>query len=445
MATLKLIPKHSDEKPELTVTEGTGSDRYPSWLNNIAEKMVLKAFSSMSRGYLELLMPNGQCFQWGNKISGYPLQPGFQGRIQVSRKDFFGKILLFGHVGFAEAYMDADWKTDDISEVIAWGILNVDNSPVLEGSQNHNLILNALGTINRIAHQFRANSLKVSRTNIHDHYDLSNDFFKLFLDPGMTYSSARFEFPEQSLEDAQNAKYDALCKMLRLKPDDQLLEIGTGWGGFSIHAARHYGCRITTTTISTEQHAYAKARFAEAGLADRITLEMKDYRLLTGQYDKIASIEMLEAVGDAYLETFFAQCARLLKPHGLLGMQMILCPDSRYALLKDNVDFIQKHIFPGSLIPSLARIQQAMNRTGALFLHELDDMGPSYVKTLSLWHEAFNTRLPEIRALGFDEWFIRKWNYYFKYCQAAFDTRNITVAQAVYTRPNNPLLRENIQ
>ena len=276
--------------------------------------------------------------------------------------------------------------------------------------------------------------------NIREHYDLGNDFYRLFLDPTMTYSSALFERPGQTLEEAQTAKYDRLCQKLKLKPDEHLLEIGSGWGGMSLHAAKKYGCRVTTITISEAQFRYARELFQKEGLAGRIEIKLLDYRLVTGQFDKIVSIEMLEAVGDAYLETYFAKCHELLRPGGLLGLQMITCPDTRYDSLRKNVDWIQKHIFPGSLLLSVHRVNQALRRTGDLHLHDLTEMGLSYAETLRRWRAAFNRQLPQVRALGFDERFIRKWNYYLCYCEAAFARRNISVVQTIYTRPNNPTL-----
>jgi cyclopropane-fatty-acyl-phospholipid synthase len=256
----------------------------------------------------------------------------------------------------------------------------------------------------------------------------------------MTYSCAYFQEPGQSLAVAQIAKYDRLCRQLRLKPGEHVLEIGSGWGGFSCHAVKNYGCRVTTITISEEQFKYAQQLFQREGLADRIEIKLMDYRLLEGQFDKIASIEMLEAVGDAYLETYFAKCAELLKPDGLLGVQMITCPDARYDALRKNVDWIQKHIFPGSLLLSLNRVNGAVSRTGGMMLHDLKDLGLHYAETLKRWRVTFNQNLEPVRKLGFDERFIRKWNYYLCYCEAAFAMRNISVVQAVYTRPNNPNL-----
>jgi cyclopropane-fatty-acyl-phospholipid synthase len=257
----------------------------------------------------------------------------------------------------------------------------------------------------------------------------------------MTYSSALFIDPAQTLEQAQIAKYDRLCRHLRLRSEDHVLEIGSGWGGFSLHAAKNYGCKITTVTISQEQYNYARQLFQKENLAGQVEIKFQDYRKLTGQFDKIVSIEMLEAVGDEYLETYFAKCHEVLKPGGLLALQMITCPDSRHESLRKNVDWIQKHIFPGSLLLSIHRVNEALRRTGDLFLHDLKDLGLSYAETLKRWRIAFNRNEDAVRTLKFDTCFIRKWNYYLSYCEAAFAMRNISVVQAVYTRPNNSTLQ----
>jgi cyclopropane-fatty-acyl-phospholipid synthase len=313
----------------------------------------------------------------------------------------------------------------------------------MSGSRTKKFLLNLLGWQNRLSHLLNHNSRATSRRNISFHYDLGNDFYKLFLDPTMTYSSALFTTPGQTLEQAQTAKYDRLCRLLKLQPGEHVLEIGSGWGGFSLHAAKSYGCKITTVTISQEQFKFARELFQKENLADRIDIRLQDYRLLTGKFDKIVSIEMLEAVGDEYLETYFAKCHGLLKPDGLLALQMITCPDSRHDALRKNVDWIQKHIFPGSLLLSVHRVNEALRSTGDLFLHDLKDLGLSYAETLKRWRIAFNQNEAAARTMQFDTRFIRKWNYYLSYCEAAFAMRNISVVQAVYTRPNNSTLQES--
>lgn len=399
------------------------------------ERALLSGLSNMTRGSLHLERPDGS-----HHIIGTP-GAEISCRIRVVRERFFQRCVLFGDIGFGEAFMDGDWDTDNITQVISWFILNIESSPSMSGSKATNSALNLLRFANRLQHLLRPNSLEISRRNIREHYDLGNEFYSLWLDATMTYSSAYFTEAGQSLEAAQAAKYDALCRRLQIKSTDHVLEIGSGWGGFACHAAKNYGCRVTTVTISEEQFKFARERFIREGVADRVEILRQDYRLIEGRFDKIASIEMLEAVGDAYVDTYFAKCASLLKPDGLLAFQVITCPDSRYKALRTSVDWIQKHIFPGSLLLSVARINQAVNRTSDLTLHGFEDMGLHYAKTLHLWHARFNQVLDDVRALGFDERFIRKWNYYLCYCEAAFAMHNISVIQAVYTRPNNPHLR----
>jgi cyclopropane-fatty-acyl-phospholipid synthase len=398
------------------------------------QRVIMQMLGQMKLGYLHLELPDGT-----KKTIG---QPGakISANVRILNPDFFKRCLLFGDVGFGEAFVDGDWDTDDIAKVISWFILNVENSPAMSGSRARKWLVNLLGWQNRIGHLLRPNSLTTSRRNISEHYDLGNDFYKLFLDPTMTYSSALFTSPAQTLEQAQTAKYDRLCRQLKLQPGEHVLEIGSGWGGFSLHAAKNYGVHITTVTISGEQFKYARELFQREGLAGRVEIKLQDYRLLTGQFEKIVSIEMLEAVGDKYLETYFAKCHELLKPHGLLALQMITGPDSRHDSLRNNVDWIQKHIFPGSLLLSVHRVNEALRATGDLFLHDLKDLGLSYAETLKRWRIAFTQNEAAVRALKFDTRFIRKWNYYLSYCEAAFAMRNISVVQAVYTRPNNSTL-----
>jgi cyclopropane-fatty-acyl-phospholipid synthase len=252
----------------------------------------------------------------------------------------------------------------------------------------------------------------------------------------MMYSGARWA-GAATLEEAQTAKNDALCRKLHLRPTDHVLEIGTGWGAWSMHAAQHYGCRVTSLTISQQQLELARARIAAAGLADRIEVRLQDYRDLTGQFDKIVSIEMLEAVGHAYLREYAAVCHRVLRPEGLVALQFITYPDARYEQLRRGVDFIQKHIFPGSLLLSVNRLNHLFAEQGGFVLHGLEDMGRDYSRTLAQWRQLFHARLDRVRALGFDDRFIRKWDYYLGYCQAAFAMRNISVVQTIHTRPNN--------
>lgn len=401
-------------------------------MKTLFRKLVLDSFRPLTRGILEITLPGGE-----RKIFGGG-ERGLRAEIHVRAEAFFQRCVLFGPIGFAESYIDGEWETPDLAAVIGWFILNADDAGGLQTESGAKApYLNLLNAYNRMLHKRRPNDLRTSRRNISEHYDLSNEFFKLWLDSTMTYSSALFEPPDLDLEAAQVRKYDSLCESLQVCESDHVLEVGTGWGGFSIRAASRYGCRVTSITISEQQYAEAVARVRAAGLADRVTVLLEDYRNLRGSFDKIASIEMIEAVGDRFLDGYFAALQRVLAPGGLLGLQMITCPDRQYRILRDGVDFIQKHIFPGSLLVSSARVTQALNRTGSLNLLSWKDMAPHYAKTLGMWCERFEAERDAVAALGFDERFMRKWRYYLRYCEAAFGTRNISVVQAVFSRPNN--------
>ena len=407
---------------------------------------VLRSFAAMTRGHLRIELPDGTSHEIGSHAAAVQLTlplalPAFA-LIRVKRDAFFKKCLFSGDIGFAESYIDGDWETPHLAAVIAWFLLNVEDAPTLSGSAKkhaQSFALNLLRHTNRLGHLLRPNSREIARRNISEHYDLSNDFFALFLDPSMMYSAAKWPaaHPHFTLEEAQREKNDALCRSLRLTPSDHVLEIGTGWGGWSLHAAQTYGCRVTTVTISQQQYDLARSRIAAAGLADRVDVQLRDYRDLTGTYDKIVSIEMMEAIGHRYLPEFTAVLDRVLKPDGLLALQFITCPDSRYDEFRHGVDFIQKHIFPGSLLLSLNRVNDLLSRAGGFTLHHIEDLGHDYARTLRLWHDNFRHRTAQILALGFDDRFMRKWSYYLAYCESAFAMRNISVVQTLHTRPNN--------
>ena len=398
---------------------------------------VLAALARMPRGRLTMELPDGTPAEFGAGMEGTTLLP-HAASVLVRREAFFRKCALFGDIGFAEAYMDADWETPDLTAVIAWFILNHDDAPTLSGSHRRRAFaLNLLRAANRLRHRLRPNSRAAAHRNIADHYDLSNDFFALFLDPSMMYSCAMWTQPGLSLAAAQREKNDALCRKLRLAEGDHVLEIGTGWGGWALHAAATRGCRVTTVTLSREQCELARKRIFEAGLAERVRVELRDYRDIGGRYDKLVSIEMMEAIGHRYLPDFCAAVARALKRDGVMALQFITCPDARYDELRRGVDFIQKHIFPGSLLLSLNRVNDRLARAGGFVLRGVEDLGRDYARTLGQWRDNFDRRRDEVLALGFDDRFIRKWGYYFSYCQAAFALRHISVVQTVHTRPNN--------
>ncbi len=397
----------------------------------IYQKIFDKVLSPLPAGKLRIVLPTGEEATYGLKA------PGPEATLKILNPAFFKRCILHGEVGFGESYVDGDWETDDVVSVLSWFLINLEHAPAAHSSKRRLPLTDFLLVLNRLRHRARANHKAGARRNISEHYDLGNDFFKLFLDPGMTYSCAYFSSPDQTLESAQTEKYDRLCQKLRLASSDHVLEIGGGWGGFAVHAARNYGCQVTSITISREQWKYAKDRAAAEGLANQIDFQLTDYRSVTGKFDKIVSIEMLEAVGHEYFKSFFQKCHDLLKRSGLLGIQAITCPDSRYESHRKNVTWMQKHIFPGGLLPSIGVMNKAINETGDLQLHHLEEMGLHYARTVATWRENFSHKLESVLAQGFSEKFIRKWNYYLTSCEATFRTRNITVVQAIYSRPNN--------
>jgi cyclopropane-fatty-acyl-phospholipid synthase len=415
-----------------------GSVDAPSAPRSAFRQPVLDSLAAMGRGMLHMDLPDGASAVFGSSPATLPLGIAGSARIRVRREAFFKKCVLSGDIGFAESYMDGDWSTPDLAAIFGWFILNIEHAPTMSGSgRARSLALNLLRFTNRLGHALRPSTRAIARRNISEHYDLSNDFFSLFLDPSMMYSAARWKGPGMTLAEAQKDKNEQLCALLRLKQEDHVLEVGTGWGGWAIHAAKTYGCRITTVTLSRQQHDYATRAVSEAGLSGRVEVRLHDFRDIDGTYDKVVSIEMIEALGHSYLPDFCRVVCGALKPEGLLAMQFITCPDSRYTQFRRGIDFIQKHIFPGSLLLSLNRVNDQLSRAGGMVLNHVEDMGPDYALTLRRWGESFRERTGEVHALGFDERFVRKWNYYLAYCEAAFALRNISVVQTVHTRPNN--------
>ncbi len=353
-------------------------------------------------------------------------------RVVVRMRDLgaYRAIAVGGSVGAAESYMEGAWQCDDLVSLVR---LLVRNRELLDGMERG--LARLSGWALRGWHALRRNTRRGSVGNIAAHYDLGNDFFGLFLSTDLMYSSALWDGPDDSLEAASARKLDAICRKLDLQPADRVVEIGTGWGGFAIHAAKHFGCHITTATISREQHALARERVARAGLSDRVKVILCDYRNLEGRFDKLVSIEMIEAVGAQYLETYFAKVTELLRPDGLALIQAITIEDHRYEQALRSVDFIQRHVFPGSFIPSLQAILSAKRRVSDLALIDACDFGLSYARTLSAWRERFHAQLTQVRALGFGDRFVRLWDYYLAYCEGGFRERSIGVAQLVFSKP----------
>lgn len=404
---------------------------HPSW----HQKVVLGILSRMKQGRLNLELPNGENLVFGS--SNFDTCPSVQANIQVRSVEFFKRCVRFGDIGFGEAYTDGLWDTDNIEHVIRWMILNREANPGLSGSKVHNALFGLFNGINRLRHLGRDNSRSGSQENISEHYDLGNELFESFLDPSMTYSSGDFSQGASTLEESQLAKFDRLAQSVQVKHTDHVLEIGGGWGAFAIHLGKQYGCKVTTVTVSKHQLKLMKERVAQNGLEERIDVRFFDYRDIRGQFDKIVSVEMLEAVGHRHLPTFFSVAERVLKPTGLMGVQVITSADSRYEPIQKSVDWTQKHIFPGSLIPSIGALTDAARQASGFQIFSLYDFGPSYARTLWEWRSRFNANVAHIKSIGFDQRFIRAWNYYFSYCEAGFTTRHISVAQIIFTRPNN--------
>jgi cyclopropane-fatty-acyl-phospholipid synthase len=339
-------------------------------------------------------------------------------------------IAVGGSVGAAESYMDEEWHCDDLVSLVR---LLVRNRELLDGMERG--FARFSGWALRGWHALRRNTRRGSRGNIAAHYDLGNRFFSLFLSPDLMYSAALWAGPEDTLEEASERKLDAVCRKLALEPSDRVVEIGTGWGGFAVYAAKRYGCHVTTATISHEQFALARQRVAEEGLSDRVEVLLCDYRNLEGRFDKLVSIEMIEAVGAQYLQTYFAKVTELLVPEGRALIQAITIEDHRYEQALRAVDFIQRHVFPGSFIPSLQAILSAKSKVSDLALIDAFDFGLSYARTLAEWRVRFQAQLPAVRALGFDDRFVRLWDYYLAYCEGGFREHSIGVAHLLFSKP----------
>lgn len=351
-------------------------------------------------------------------------------RIDVLDARFYRALATNGSVGAGESYMDGAWRCDDLVALVQ---LLVRNRDLLDGMESGLARLGGMAM--RGVHALRANTRKGARRNIAAHYDLGNDFFRLFLSDDMMYSSALWSGADDTLDAASERKLERIAEKLELSPSDHVVEIGTGWGGFAVHAAGRYGCRVTTTTISREQFDLAKARVAEAGLQDRVEILLSDYRDLTGQYDKLVSIEMIEAIGHAQQREYFGQISQLLKPDGRALIQAITIEDHRYQQAVNSVDFIKRHVFPGCFIPSINSMLDAKTKASDLALVHLEDFGSSYAKTLHAWRVRFMGRLDDVRAQGYDERLIRMWEFYLAYCEGGFRERAIGVAQLLFAKP----------
>lgn len=404
-----------------TILSRTETALNRSLLQTLARRSVLTRLKGLTHGSL-CIVEGDERLQLG---SGSP-----QVNVRVFDPAFWQAVALSGSVGAGEAYMDGLWDCDDL---VGLTRLLLKNRAVLDGMERGLARLSAPMRV--LLHRLRRNTRAGSRRNIAAHYDLGNDFYQLWLDPSMMYSCAVFERPGMSLHEASIAKLERICRKLALGPADHVLEIGTGWGGFALYAARSRGCRVTTATISRQQYELARERVRAAGLDHLIEVLLCDYRDLCGRYDKLVSIEMIEAVGAAYLTTYFRQCSRLLKPNGIMLLQAITIADQRYERALKEVDFIQKHIFPGGFLPSVTALAAAMTQASDLKVVQLEDIGPHYAETLAHWRRNFLAALDGVRALGFDERFIRMWLFYLCYCEGGFRERDISAVQMLLAKP----------
>jgi len=396
-----------------------------SALQQLGRRLFLGKLAQLREGELTVV-DGGESLTFGRRTP----QCTLRATIEVLHPQTYADAAFGGTVGAGEAYIRGLWRADDLTALIRLMIVNREVMQSMEGGAAI-----ATAPLRRLLHWINRNSPDGSRRNIAAHYDLGNDLFALMLDETMAYSCGVFEREDATLHEAQVAKFERICRKLKLSPDEHLLEIGTGWGGFALHAASRYGCRVTTTTISREQHDWAREQIEAAGLADRVTLLLDDYRDLRGRYDKLVSIEMIEAVGARYLDTYTAQCSRLLEPHGAMLLQAITLQDQVYEQALRSVDFIQRFVFPGSFIPSVSAITDSVRRVTDLKVFHLEDIGPHYATTLRRWRENFLARLPEVRRLGYPEPFVRMWDYYLCYCEGGFLERQIGDVQVLLTKP----------
>ena len=402
----------------------------PRMMDRLGRAVILGSLRRLKKGCLRIRTPDGAGYRFGG------VQPGPEATIIVRHPRFFRRMLADGEVGAGEAYIRGEWSADSAMEAVRLGILNRRFLRPLVP------LLWPAAAMAWMAHKLRSNTVSGSRRNIHEHYDLGNEFFALFLDPSMTYSCAYFneerlaadaEVEMQALERAQLAKYRLVATKAGLRPGSHVLEIGCGWGGFAEVAASEFGCRVTGVTISRQQTAYARERMARAGLADRVSIKVADYREITGKYDSVVSIEMLEAVGHRFLPAYFSKCDEVLVPGGRAVIQVITIPDNRYLRYRLRPDYIQRFIFPGAHLPSLGALTRALRPT-ALRIRDREDLAAHYALTLATWRRRLLEQRQSLFDLGFDESFLRRWEFYFAYCEAAFRTRYVADWQLVLER-----------
>ncbi|MFJ7316060.1 class I SAM-dependent methyltransferase [Pseudomonas sp. NPDC098747] len=390
---------------------------------SLLRRGVLRQMARLKHGQL-VVVEDGERMLFGAPGSA------LVGEIHILDAAVWGMVASNGSIGAGEAFIHGYWSSPDLTAVVRVFVSNLDVLDAMEGglARVGRPLVQGLHWLNR-------NTRKGSQKNIAAHYDLGNDLFEQFLDPTMMYSAAQFLTPEDNLEQAQLNKLERICQKLALKPSDHLLEIGTGWGSMALYAAQNYGCRVTTTTLSKEQYAFTAQRIEQLGLQDQVTLLLKDYRDLTGEYDKLVSIEMIEAVGHRFLPTYFKQCAQLLKSNGLMLLQAITIREQRYEQATRSVDFIQRYIFPGGALPCVQKMLEIVGRDTDMNLLHMEDFGLHYAKTLRLWHENFRRAHGRLSELGYDDYFLRLWEFYLCYCEGGFLERTIGTAQLLLAKP----------
>ena len=391
-------------------------------MNHLYKKIIHQRLSQIKDAHIII--------KDGKSINKFGKPGNLSAKINILDIVFYKNIILGGTIGASESFIRGEWSSPNLTNVIRVLARNTEAQDKLE-----NLFTLLSQPFLKVMHKLNENSVRGSKKNISRHYDLSNDFFSLFLDKNMMYSSAIYKSRKTSLEDASTNKLDVICKKLNLKKTDHVIEIGTGWGGFAIYAAKNYGCKVTTTTISIEQYKFAKQKIKEVGLGKKIKVLLKDYRLLKGQYDKLASIEMIEAVGYQFYDEYFKIIGQLLKNDGEALIQAITIKDQRYSKAIQSVDFIQKYIFPGSCIPSITAIQNSLTSSTDLVINDIRDIGHHYARTLADWRKRFLKNKQEIRKLGFDDKFLRMWLFYFAYCEGGFEEKVISDIHLHITKP----------
>ena len=397
----------------------------PGMFAQLARKLVLKHLQRIDTGCINLT-DGSFTTRFGQPEDEAELVAS----IEVLNASFYADIAFGGSIGAGEAYMQGSWRCEELVNLVR---ILVKNRHVLDDMEKGSARLTR--PLQKLFHWFNRNTREGARRNISAHYDLGNDFFSLWLDKSMMYSAAMFERHDQSLAEAQQHRLDVVCEKLELGPEDHVVEIGTGWGGFAIHAAKNYGCRVTTTTISKQQYEMACERVIEAGLEDRVELLLEDYRDLEGRYDKLVSLEMIEAIGSSQYDTYFRQCSQLLKPGGRMLIQAITIADQQYAYSQRNIDFIQLYIFPGSCLPSLTVMAATIVKVSDMLITGVEDIGLDYAMTLNHWRGNFFSKINEVSALGYSEEFVRMWEFYLCYCEGGFLERVISDVHLVAEKP----------